>query len=216
LSDALIREVQEDLQRERALALAKRYGGYVAGLVLAVVVGTAGYVGWNHWRQGVRAEETDKLLAAVATLDKGNADPALAELLDVASEGSGGIATVARLQAAQAASRASKSDQAVDVLGQAAQASSDPVLKDVAQLAAIGRRLDQDDPAALAAELEPLTSGDRAFRHQAREYLALVKIRAGDRDAAKNILDNAINDASIPPGARARLTELRAALESVA
>jgi hypothetical protein len=216
LSDALIREVQEDLQRERALALARRYGGYVVGLALAVVLGTAGYVGWNHWQQGVRAEETGQLLSAVTTLDKGNADPALTELLDVAQDSSGGVAAVARLQAAQAAARAGKSDQAVDVLDQAAQAGSDPVLKDVAQLAAIGRRLDQDDPAVLAAELEPLTSGDRAFRHQAREYLALVKIRAGDREAAKSILDNAIKDASIPPGARARLTELRAALESVA
>jgi hypothetical protein len=217
LSDALIREVQEDLQRERALALARRYGGYVIGLALAAVVATAGYVGWTNWQQGVRAEESAKLLSAVGTLDKGEAGQALPELLAVAQESSDGVAEIARLQAAQAASRDGKTDEAVNILETAVQEGpGDAILKEAAQIAAIGRRLDSGDPAALAAELEPLTGGDRAFRHQAREFLALVKVRGGDREAAKTILDNAIDDASIPAGARARLTELRAALEAIA
>ena len=216
MSDALIREVHEDLQRDRAIAFAKRYGGYLAALVLALVLGTAAYVGWNHWRSGVRADESSKLLAAMGKLDKGEAGAALTEFLAVAEQSSDGVAAVARFQAAQAATTDGKSDQATEILGAVAEgAAGDPILKEAALVATLGRRLYGGEPAALIAELEPLTGADRAFRHQAREFLALAKLRAGDRDGAKATLDDALKDPSLPPGARSRLTELRAALEIV-
>jgi hypothetical protein len=217
LSDALIREVQEDLQRDRAIALAKRYGGYVATLVFLVIAGTAAYVGWQNWQAGVRAEESSKLFAAMTTLDSGAAAAARAEFQSVAEEGSDGVAAVARFQAAQAALRDGKSDDASEILERIASGDlDDAILKEAALVAAIGRRLDSGDPAALITDLEPLTGADRPFRHQARELLGLARIRAGDREGAKATFDDAIKDPSLPTGARARLSEYRAALENAA
>ncbi len=217
MSDALIREVQEDLQRDRAIALAKRYGGYVIALIVLAIAGTAAYVGWQNWQASVRAAESAKLFAAMSKLDAGEAAAARTEFQAVAEESSDGVAAIAQLQAAQAALRENKTQDATKILdGVASSSVDDAILKEAADIAAIGRRLDSDDPAALIAELEPLTGADRPFRHQARELLGLAKLRAGDRDGAKATFDNAIKDPSLPTGSRARLSEYRAALENAA
>lgn len=217
MSDALIREVQEDLQRDRAIALAKRYGGFVAGLVFLVIAGTAGYVGWQNWQASVRADKSSRLFAALTKLDDGQAAAAQTEFQSIAADSSDGVAAVARFQAAQAALRDDKADEAAQALEQVANGSvDDAILKEAALIGVIGRRLDSGDPEALIAELQPLAGADRPFRHQARELLGLAKIRAGDIEGAKATLDDAIKDPSLPGSARARLAEYRAALETAA
>ncbi|HWL71243.1 MAG TPA: tetratricopeptide repeat protein [Geminicoccus sp.] len=217
MSDALIREVQEDLQRDRAIALAKRYGGWVAALALLLVLGTAAYVGWQNWQAKVRQDESAKLYAALTKLETGQSEAALTDLEAVGAETSDGIAALARFQAAQAAGAAGKADEATQNLEQVAGSSlDDAILKEAARLAVLGRQLDAGDPAQLIAGLEPLAAGDRPFRHQARELLGLARLRAGDTAGAKATFDDALKDPSLPIRAKARLTEYRAALESAA
>ena len=153
----------------------------------------------------------------MSKLDKGDAATALPELMAVADQSADGVAAIAGFQAAQAALRDNKSGQATEILDAVASGNAaDPLLKEAALIGAIGRRLDSGDPAALVAELQPLTGADRRFRHQAREFLALAQLRAGNRDAAKATLDDAMKDPSVPAGARSRMSELRAALENAA
>ncbi|WP_169728416.1 tetratricopeptide repeat protein [Geminicoccus roseus] len=217
MSDALIREVQEDLQRDRAIALAKRYGGYVAGLVFLVIAGTAAYIGWQNWQASVRADESSRLFAALSKLDDGEAAAAQADFQALAADSSDGVAAIARFQAAQAALRENEADEATQSLEQVASGSvDDAILKEAALIGVIGRRLDSGDPAALIAELQPLAGADRPFRHQARELLALAQVRGGNIEDAKATLDDAIKDPSLPAGARMRLSEYRAALEAAA
>lgn len=217
MSDALIREVQEDLQRDRALALAKRYGGLVAAIVVLVIAGTAAYVGWQNWQAGVRSEESARLYAAMRKLENDQPAAARADFLATAKESSEGIAAIARFQAAQAAVQEDKPAEAAEILDQVATGEvDDAILKDAALIGSIGRRLDSAEPMALIEQIEPLTQGNRPFRHQARELLGLAKLRAGDRAGAVATFDEAIKDPSLPIGARARLTEYRAALETAA
>ena len=215
MSDALIREVQEDLRRDRAVALAKRYGGYVVLLALAIIVGTAGYVGWRSWQTSVRAAESEKLFAALRELDSGKPAPALSALQEVAGETSAGVAAIARFQAAEAAGQEKDRGQAEKILAEVGAGSvDDAILKEAARIGVLSRQLDTADPADLIAQLQPLTAADDPFRHSARELLGLAKLRAGDREGAKATFDDALKDPSIPFSAHARLTEYRAALET--
>jgi hypothetical protein len=59
-----------------------------------------------------------------------------------------------------------------------------------------------------------LTAGDRAFRHSARELLALSAWKAGDMTAARQWTDLILTDPQSPAGTRTRaqaLSELIAA-----
>jgi len=66
----------------------------------------------------------------------------------------------------------------------------------------------------MRARLEPLTGPERAFRHSAREILALSAWKAGDMGAARKWTDAIMSDPQTPAGTRSRtgvLSELIAA-----
>ena len=45
----IFNEVDEDVRKEKSLALWKAYGKYVIGVAVLVVAGTAAYVGWQNY-----------------------------------------------------------------------------------------------------------------------------------------------------------------------
>src|SRR3989304_7093838 len=81
----ILREVEEELRRERYQKLWERYGIYLVGAALVIVVAVAGWRGWEWYqareaaRAGARFEtalelgaagkqaEADEILAALAT-----------------------------------------------------------------------------------------------------------------------------------------------------
>lgn len=67
--------------------------------------------------------------------------------------------------------------------------------------------------ADMSRRLEPLAQPGGAFRHTAREILALAATRAGDRAVAKRWTDAIVGDGDTPQGLRTRI-ELLMALNS--
>ena len=51
----IFREVDEDIRRDQIKKLWDRFGPYVLGLALLIVLGTAGYRGWGHNFRDLRA-----------------------------------------------------------------------------------------------------------------------------------------------------------------
>ena len=45
----IFQEVDEDLRRDRATALWRKYGIYVLGVAIALVAGTAAWSGWRYY-----------------------------------------------------------------------------------------------------------------------------------------------------------------------
>ena len=79
------------------------------------------------------------------------------------------------------------------------------------ELAAVRAAMLLVDSAPLAdvtARLEPLAQPGGAFRHSARELLALAALRANDAAAAKKWIDMVLGDADTPQGVRARIDVL--------
>ena len=88
------------------------------------------------------------------------------------------------------------------------------VMQDFATLRAGYLLVDTSPYYDMRARLEPLTGADRAFRHSARELLALSAWKAGDMAAARQWTDMIMTDPQSPPATRSRaevLSELIAA-----
>jgi hypothetical protein len=68
--------------------------------------------------------------------------------------------------------------------------------------------------AEVTTRLEPLTAAGSAFRHTARELLALASVKAGDPASAKKWIDMILADADTPQSARARVDVLATLNES--
>ena len=93
----IFHEVDEELRRERLGKLWDRYGIFVIGAAVAIVLATAGHRGWQYWQTTRAAASGDKFVAAVDLADTGQvSDAELAEMEQYL-----GPSTLAKLQTAE-------------------------------------------------------------------------------------------------------------------
>jgi hypothetical protein len=198
-SDEFIREVDEDLRRDRFTALWRRWGAMILAGAVLIVAGTAAKVGWDHW-----AEQA--LLA-------GSDGEAAAQFAALAADGKTGFATLARLKEAEAKLGAKDAAGALAALeGIDGGDGGDPILRGLATLLAVEQQVASGDPATLKQQLEPLAAPGAPWRNQARELLALVAIRAGALDEAKGILAELSQEVGVQPSQQRRAAELLQAI----
>ncbi|CAH2601537.1 Tetratricopeptide repeat protein [Rhodovastum atsumiense] len=209
-------EVNEDLRAERARRLLQRYGGL---LVVAVVLVVAGAGGWQAWKW-YQARETDRIATIfLRGIDAAGGPPgearkqALVDFAEVVRDGGTGYRTLARLR--EAALKADTGDLAgaEDLWRQVADDSgAEKLLRDLAVLQSVLHQIDAGDPAALAARLKPLASPDNPWHALAEEVQALLDIRQGNKDAARDTLKRLAQDVTAPDGVRGRANGLLARL----
>ncbi|GBD44513.1 hypothetical protein HRbin40_02002 [bacterium HR40] len=208
--DEFIREVDEELQREQLLRLWRRIGPWLIAAAALVVLGTAGKVGYDSWRDS----RLQARAAAFADAERraGSSAQAAEIWLGVAANERDGLAVLATLRAAAALREAGDRGRAIELLDRLGRENADPLFADLARLVSARSRLDSADTAALAAELEPLAAAGRPFRHSARETLGLSALRTGDRERARALLRELVDDATAPSGLKTRARELLDAL----
>lgn len=211
-SDGFIREVDEELQRERVARLWQRYGTIVVGVAVTVIAGTAGKVGWDAWQERQLTQQGAAFAAAESAF-RSNPPDAADRFAALAGDLGGNAAAVARLREAQARLAAGEDDTAVaslEVVGDTG--GIDTILRDVAAMAAAQQRFDATNLAELRSSLDLQGTNDSAFRYSTRELLALAALEAGDRDESLDLLRALANDGMAPEPIRQRAGELLAAL----
>ncbi len=206
--DSFIAEVTEEVRRDRLFALFRRYG-WIAGLVIVLVVGGAA---WNEWRKArdrAAAEAFgDALLGALAADGRGARAAALARI-----EATGGRGAVLGLIAA--AEAVGEQDRAAAMAGLARIAADPAVPESYRQLATLKRVLlaGAEMPAPDREQaLAPLLQPGAAFRPLALEQVALLRIEAGETAAATAILTDLLNEADVTTAMRRRVNQLLVAL----
>jgi hypothetical protein len=214
-SDEFIREVDEELRRDRLLSLWQRYGRTLIALVVLLVVGVAAWEGWKAWRGRQMAAAAEALLAIERDMAAGRWAEAASAFAATAEGGEPGPATIARLREAAALARAGDADAVAAALGALAdRADADPLLRQLATLLLAQHALDSADPAELRSRLVPLAEAGQPWRNAARELLALLALRAGDMAQARTLLDSIVDDVDSPPGLRQRAAALRDNLQA--
>jgi hypothetical protein len=212
-SDGFIREVDEELQRDRMAKLWKRYGPIVIGVALVVIVGTAGKVGWDAWQARQLEQQGAAFAAAEAVLGSGNPSEAAEQFDALASAQKGNAAAVAKLREAEARMAAGDSEAARVVLDEIAASSEvDQIIRDYAALSSVRLQLGAADPSSLQAALAPRMAADAPFSHSARELAALAALQAGDEPVAIDALRQLQADSGTPDNMRRRAAELLATL----
>src|SRR5262245_47582486 len=109
-NDTLIREVDEELQRDRMRKLWRQLGPFVIGGAVLIVLGVAGYEGWTWWRKSQTARSSDQFYAAVKVADGTDLDAAKKSLDEVIAQGSGSYPMLAQFREAALLSQQGKID----------------------------------------------------------------------------------------------------------
>ncbi len=206
-------EVDEDLRRERAIKLWKKYGNYVIGAAVAIVAGTAGFIAWQDYSRKQAEAAAAQYVAALDQAKSGGANEASRALTNIARTGGAGYSVLARLEEAGLKAKGGDMAGAVAIYKEiAGDDRADRELRDAATLLAALDSLDTAPPADLSQQLAALSASDSPWRYLAWEIQALAAAKAGKMDEARKFYTRISDDADAPAGLRARAAEMLAAL----
>jgi hypothetical protein len=197
----IFHEVDEEVRREQLKKLWERYGTYILAACVLIVIAVGAWRGYQWWQAKQAAASGAAFEQAVTLAEAGKHQEAAAAFAKLASDGTSGYRVLARLR--EAAELAPNDNNR---LGQ--------VIQDLAAVRAGYLLIDSTPYSEMVRRLEPMTAPDRAFRHSARDILALSAWKAGDTAMTRRWTDMMMSDPQTPPGPRSRaqiLSELIAA-----
>lgn len=210
---AFMREVDEDVRRERLENLWKKHGRVLIGVAVLAVMATAVLTYMRNEQNQKFEAATTQVAEVLQSLKDDNQAAVQSQLAELAPTLPSGQATIARLYASGLASESNERDKAIAALAEQANDAKAPVLyRDLARILSIQLRLDSDDPAKLRTELEPLMASGQPWRFSAREAAALLAIKTGDTATARDLYEQLKQDPDTPTSIRDRATKLSGTL----
>jgi len=210
----IFQEVNEEVRREQLKKLWERYGGYLIAACIVLVMGVGAWRGYQWWQAKQAAQSGAAFEQAVTLAESGKHQEAAAAFAKLSADATGGYRVLARLrEAAELATTDRKAAVAAyDAIATDNRAGQ--VVQDLAAVRAGFLLVDTAPYSEILQRLEPAVAPDRAFRHSAREILALSAWKTGDMSAARRWTEMIMGDPQTPPGPRSRaemLSELIAA-----
>lgn len=209
-------EVQEEVRREQLRKLWERYQTLIITVAFLIVAGVGGWRGYIYWENKKAQEAGAQFEAAAALAEQKKSAEAEAAFQKIAAEAPQGYRMLARFRAA---AELAERDPAAAVKAYdeiAADRNTPPGEQDLAALRAGSLLVDTASYADVKARLEPLTGPDRAYRHSARELLAVSAWRNKDMTAARQWIEAISTDPQAPQTLRSRMEALQALLPPVA
>ncbi len=201
----IFREVDEDIRNERFKRLWDRFGIYVIGVAVLIVVVTGGYRGWQYWQNSQAAATGDRFVAAINLADDGKHDEAIAALDEIAKDGSGAYPALASFRIASEKAAAGDVDGAVAAYDSIkSRGDVPPLVGDLARLRAAMLLSDSASVDELKARIGDLADTGNPWRENAREILGFAAFRADDLTAARTYFTEIADDQEGGQGARSR------------
>jgi hypothetical protein len=182
----IFHEVEEDLRRDQAAAIWKKYGSYIVGAALLLVLAVAAHWGWTKYATNRQMQASADFLSAASTSDIKVREAALAK---IAAE-SGTYGVLARFRLAETAIEGGDKAKARGILGEIAKdGGGDKALRELALIQAALLELEVGKPEAAADLVKDLTKEGEAYRLSALEITGLAAIKAGDTAKAKTTFE---------------------------
>ncbi|MBS3648315.1 tetratricopeptide repeat protein [Pseudaminobacter sp. 19-2017] len=203
--DSFIREVNQELRHEQARQIWDRYGPVGIAVAVAVVLGTAAWVGYDYWISSKANNSGDDFSQALTLANEGKSDEALAALKALETNGHGAYPLLARMRAATVLADKGDFSGAVAEFDKVAADNSIPqAIRDMAQLRAGYLLVDHGSYDDVAKRVEALTDETNPLRHSAREALGLSAWKEGKATDALALFDQIASDDTAPGDLRER------------
>jgi hypothetical protein len=203
--DSFIREVDEEIRHDQLRSLWNRFGNYLIGAAVLVVLATAGYRGWEYYTNTQSASSGDSYLAATRLADQEEYGAAIAALRELVQNGYGEYPALARLRIAAILAQEGQDTEAISEYDAiAADTGIDDVFRDVARLRAGLLGVDVENYDNVRQRLEPLAEPGGTYRSLAREALGLAAMKAGASDEAASWFGQIVDDAEAARDIRTR------------
>jgi len=210
----IFREVEADLRREQFAGYWHKYGVYVIGVALLIVVSVGGYQAWT-WRQStLAAADGGAFVQASDQQEGGNLDAASERFSALAESGTGSYSELANLRLAAVSAAQGDDDAAVAAYDSVAQRTGDTMLRGFARIQAATLLVDEAPLGEIETRLEGMREGANPWRHSARELLAMAASKAGENEKARELYQELLSDRDTPPPMRQRAQMMLSLIDS--
>lgn len=212
-SETFLREVDENLRRDRLQDFFKNYGKWLIAAVVLFLAAVGGWIYWEQQQKKTSAEESEKLHAAFKAISEGRANAATQQLKEL--EGSGNDVVKASAELTQAALALEKSDRSTAIARYRALSEDKglpDVYRDLATVRLTALEFDSLQPAQVITRLEPLTKAGNPWFGSAGEMTALALLKQGKKAEAGKLFASIAADKQVPDSIRTRAAQVAGTL----
>jgi hypothetical protein len=207
--DSLFKEIDEDLRQQKYAEIWKKYGKFIIGTSIALILGVASVKGWEAYDQNQKVTDSNQISTALKAINEANQDNAITILDNVIKNGSTGYAILARFNQAAILIKEGKRKQAVEnYLSIASDTRIEKDLRDLALIMSAQLGLGHEDSDKFLIKLKMLIDGKNAWRHSAKELAALFAKESDDKTKALQLFTELADDATAPSNIRSRASEM--------
>lgn len=211
--DTFLREVDEELRRERVGNIMTRYGWYIVGGAVLLLAAIGGWIWWQH-RQTVQAgEASQKLVQVIEQLEQNNAKAAAPTIDELAASDRPGYRLAALFARANAQVSTNAIPAAIETLKAiAADEGAPQPYRDVALIRQTQLELDNLPPAQVVQRLQPFAQAGNPWHGTAGEMVGIALIKQQRLDQAGRVFEALARDGGVPETIRARAIQMASAL----
>lgn len=211
-NEAFLREVDDELRRDRATEVWKRWGVWIAAAVVAVLAGFGGWLYWQHRQAEAAGRQGEQLQAAYDALAAGNPQAAQAPLATLGKTGNDGYRALALFT--QADILLGKNDlkgAAARFAAVAGDGSLAQPFRDLALVRQTSAEFDAVKPQVVIDRLRPLAVPGGAWLGSAGELVGAAYLKLGRRPEAAQMFGRIAADKTVPESIRQRAVQLAGA-----
>jgi len=212
--ESFIREVDENLRRDQAENLVKRYGSWLIGALVVFIVAVGGYLYWQERQRQRAAEQSQQLMAALTDVTAGRTGKPLEDKLQaIVNEGDGALAGLAQLTQAALAQEGGEREKALTSYRAVAADKSQPQsVRDAALIRQTAVEFDNLKPEDVIARLQPFTEAGNPWFGTAGEMTGAALLKANRKAEAGRMYARVAEDNNVPGGIRSRAQQLASSL----
>ena len=211
--ETFLREVDEELRRERMQTIVSRYGWWMVAALVLLIAAIGGYFWWQDRQRARAGEQAEALLKALDSLDAGNRDAAMPAIGELAGSRVEGYRAAALFARATAEAEGGNHAAAAATLRAIAE---DEDFAEPYRRAALVRQtqieFDRLQPQAVIQRLGPLARPGNPFFGSAGEMVGIAHMKMGRADLAGPLFARIGRDETVPGSIRTRAIQMAGSL----
>ena len=211
--ETVLREVDEELRRDRVNTFFARYSWHLVAAVVLFLAAIGGFIWWQNREQANRGLEGEALLEAIQKAEVGNRPASIAKVQEFSDSGAEGYRVAASFLKASNEAQAGNAAAAAATLGAVA---TDEDLAEPYRHAALIRQTlleyDRLQPQVVIQRLGPLAHPGQPWFGTSGELVAIAHLRLRQNDRAGQLFARIARDESVPSSIRTRAVQMAGSL----
>lgn len=211
--ETFLREVDEELRKERVNNFVARYGWAIIAGVVLFLGAIGGWIWWQHRQTEQAGKQGETMLEALDALEGGNRSGAQSKIAELANSDVEGYRVAALFARANAELGANNNRAAIATLkGIADNQDFDEIYRQAATVRQTAIEFDSLQPQAVIQRLGALARPGQPWFGTAGEMVAIAHMKMRQFDRAGQLFGQIARDESVPPSIRTRTAQMAGSL----